>query len=59
VDAVATNPDLRRAMEAGGFRATRHSPGFMLYDTPFTHGRDELWQAESWYLTYGDSDFFL
>jgi hypothetical protein len=59
VDAVATNPDLRRAMEAGGFRATRHSPGFMLYDTPFTHGRDELWEAESWYLTFGDSDFFL
>ena len=59
VDVIATHHKMFDLFTSLGFVSKGHNPHFMVYTNTMTEGKIDLWQARTWYLTFGDSDFYL
>ena len=58
-DVMASSPDLDRVMRNIGFVDKSRSTSLFVHPSEITEEHPLIWQPASWYLTYGDSDFFL
>lgn len=59
VDVIATHHTMLDVLTRLGFVSKGHHPHFMVYTNTMAEGKIDLWQARTWHLTFGDSDFYL